>query len=187
MATVLTPMTTQELLEIPEDGVRRWLIDGELRESPMTVRNRFHSRTMTCVVTELEIWLRRQPAPRGQILCGEAGVRILHDPDTTVGIDVGYVSHEVMVKQTDETTLIDGVPTLVVEILSPSDVHQETKDKLAVYRRAKVPLVWSIDPSDQTVTVYRPKGRPKLFTLDDDLSCEPELPGFSVPVTRLFE
>ena len=187
MASVVTPMTTEELLALPEDGVRRWLIDGELRESPMTVRNRFHSRILICVGTELELWLRQQPAPRGQILGGEAGVRILHDPDTTVGIDVVYVSSEVIVSQTDETTLIDGVPTLVVEILSPSDTVENIDDKLAVYRRAKVPLVWLLDPSDRTVDVYRPKGKQKLFTSDDELTCEPELPGFAVPVARLFE
>ena len=37
-------MTTEELLAIPEDGTDRWLIAGELRERPMTRRNRFHSR-----------------------------------------------------------------------------------------------------------------------------------------------
>src|SRR5687767_9107874 len=100
MASVVTPMTTEELLALPDDGVRRWLIDGELRESPMTVRNRFHSRVLICVGTELELWLRQQPPPRGQILGGEAGVRILQKPDTTVGIDVVYVSHDVIVNQT---------------------------------------------------------------------------------------
>ena len=152
----------------------------------MTVRNRFHSRVLICVGTELELWLRRQPTPRGQILGGEAGVRILHDPDTTVGIDVVYVSSEVIVQQTDETTLIDGVPILVVEIQSPSDTLQDMLEKLAVYRRAKVPVVWLLDLSDQTVTVYRPKAKPRSYNTDDELSGEPELPGFSVPIARLF-
>ena len=187
MATVVTPMTTEELLAIPEDGVRRWLIDGELRESPMTVRNRFHSRAMICVGTELEIWLRQQPTPRGQIIGGEAGVRVLHDPDTTVGVDVAYVSHEVIARQTDASTLVIGVPILVVEILSPSVTHEEMLEKLGVYRRAKVPVVWILDPDLQTVTVHRAKGKPRMFNTDDELTGEPQLPGFSVPVTRLFD
>src|SRR5262249_28365498 len=119
MATVTTPMTTEEMLALPENGMERWLIAGELRERPMTIRNRFHSRAMICVGTELELWLRRQPLPRGQVLGGEAGVRLSRDPETTVGIDVVYVSAEVVVQQTGDSTLIDGVPTLVVEILSP--------------------------------------------------------------------
>src|SRR5947209_18440808 len=106
MATVASPMTTEEMLALPEDGMERWLIDGELRERPMTVRNRFHSRVLICIGTELELWRRQQPAPRGQVLGGEAGVRLMRDPDTTVGIDVVYVSPEVIVRQTEETTLI---------------------------------------------------------------------------------
>ena len=44
MATASSLMTTEELLALPEDGTDRWLIAGELRERPMTKRNRFHSR-----------------------------------------------------------------------------------------------------------------------------------------------
>jgi hypothetical protein len=38
-----TPMTTEELLALPEDGKNRWLINGELREDSMTIRNWVHS------------------------------------------------------------------------------------------------------------------------------------------------
>jgi Uma2 family endonuclease len=187
MATVVTPMTTEEMLALPDNGTERWLIDGELRERPMTVRNRFHSRVLARVTQALTNWLDQQPPPRGQVLVGEAGVRLMHDPDTTVGIDAIYVSAEVVVQQTDETTLIDGVPTLAVEILSPNDTVDEIREKVATYRRARVPLVWIVDPYDQTVRVYRPDARPVLFNADQELSGEPHLPGFRVPVVRLFE
>ena len=56
MATAATLMTTEELLAMPDDGVERWLIRGELREKrppeggpPMTVRNRYHSRVLMFV------------------------------------------------------------------------------------------------------------------------------------------
>jgi Uma2 family endonuclease len=187
MATVTTPMTTEELLALPDEGMERWLIAGELRERPMTVRNRFHSRAMICVGTELELWLRQQPPPRGQVLGGEVGVRLSRDPDTTVGVDVVYVSTDVIVRQTDETTLIDGVPTLAVEILSPNDTIEEIHEKITVYQSAGVPLVWVLNPYDRTVTVYRPDAEPDSFNVREELSGEPRLPGFRVPVARLFE
>jgi Uma2 family endonuclease len=180
-------MTTDELLALPDDGMRRWLIDGELREWPMTIRNRFHSRVLIRVGQVLANWLDQQPLPRGQVLGGEAGVRLMRDPDTTVGVDVVYVSPEVIVHQTGESTLIDGVPTLAVEILSPKDTVENIHDKLALYRRAGVPLVWVIDPYDQTVTVHRASARPVLFNVDQELSGDPHLPGLRVPVSRLFE
>ena len=125
MATASSRMTTEDLLAIPEDGTDRWLIAGELRERPMTRRNRFHSRVMIRVGKILDNWLDEQPEPRGQVLGGEAGVILGHDPDTTVGLDVTYISAEVMVRQTEDSTLIDGVPTLVAEILSPSDTIED--------------------------------------------------------------
>jgi len=84
-------MTTEELLALPDDGVERWLINGELREKPMTVRHRFHSSVMVCVSTVLKNWRDQQPEPRGVVYCGEAGVRLHRNPDTTVGVDVTYV------------------------------------------------------------------------------------------------
>lgn len=187
MATVAAPMTTEEMLALPDNGVERWLVSGELRERPMTVRNRFHSRVMIRAGKFLDNWLDEQPTPRGQVLGGEAGVRLSHDPDTTVGIDVVYVSAEVVVAQTGDTTLIDGVPTLAVEILSPKDTVEEIHDKLTLYRQAGVSVVWVLDPYDQTVTVHRSDAEPELFNIHQELSGEPHLPGFRVPVARLFE
>jgi len=187
MATVATPMTTEEMLALPENGMERWLIAGELRERPMTVRNRFHSRVMIRVGKFLDNWLDEQPSPRGQVLGGEAGVRLSHDPETTVGIDVVYVSAEVVIRQTGETSLIDGVPTLAVEILSPNDTVEEIHEKMTTYRLAGVPLVWLLNPYYHTVTVHRLDAEPELFNIHQELSAEPHLPGFRVPVAQLFE
>ncbi|SRR5579871_832638 len=187
MATVATPITTEELLALPDNGMERWLIAGELKERPMTVRNRYHSRTMICVGTELELWRRQQQTPRGQVLGGEVGVRLSRDPDTTVGVDVVYLSEVVIVHQTQETTLIDGVPTLAVEILSPNDTIEEIHERIRVYQSAGVPLVWVLNPYDRIVMVYRLNAEPESFNVHEELSGEPELSGFCVPVARLFE
>jgi Uma2 family endonuclease len=186
MATATTPMTTEELLALPDDGMDRWLIRGELREKPMAVRNRFHSRALIRVGHVLENWLEGQPEPHGQVLGGEAGVRLRRTPDSTVGVDVVYVSAEVAARQTDDTTLIDGVPVLAVEILSPSDTVEEIDEKVDSYLTAGVALVWVLDPHDRTVTVYRPDARPQLFNDEQELVGEPHLPGFRAPVARLF-
>src|SRR4051812_7244853 len=129
MTTAVAPrlMTTEELLAMPEDGVRRWLINGELREERtliggilMTKRNRWHSRVMARVASLLDNWRDRQGEPRGAVMCGEVGVRLRRNPDTTVGVDVIYVSPELAAHEPGDTNLVDGVPLLAVEILSPS-------------------------------------------------------------------
>jgi Uma2 family endonuclease len=189
-------MTTEQLLAMPDDGVERWLIRGQLRERPtligqsrgkkMTVRNRWHSRAMIRVGYFLEAWREQQPEPRGSVLGGEAGVRLTRDPDTSVGIDVVYISAELAAQNPADTTIIDGVPVLVVEILSPSNTVEEIDEKLDQYLEAGVPLVWIVDTRDRTVTIYRPGQEPELVNARQELSGEPELPGFRVRVADLF-
>jgi Uma2 family endonuclease len=180
-------MTTEELLALPDDGMERWLIDGELRERPRIIRDRHHSRVLVRVCQSLANWLDQQPAPRGQGLAGEAGTRLQRDPDTTVGIDVLYISPEVLARQRENSPIIEGAPTLAVEILSPNDTFEVIHGKLSQFRRAGVPQVWVVHPYDKTVTVHRAGELPALFNVDQELSGDPHLPGLRVPVARLFE
>ncbi len=182
-----TLVTTEELLAMPEDGVDRDLIRGQLREKPMTRRNRPHSGVTARIAHFLEAWRILQPKPRGEVLCGEAGFRIRHDPDTTVGIDVAYISAELAAKAPRDAKIVDGVPILAVEILSPSDQHEEISDKVQEYIDAGVALVWVVDPTFRTVRVHSPGAEPKLFNSQEELSAEPHLPGFRVPVVEIFE
>jgi hypothetical protein len=76
MATGTARMTAEDLLATPDDGVERWIKDGELREGGITIRNQFHSETLTYVVFVLESWVRTRSRPRGKVLCREAGVRL---------------------------------------------------------------------------------------------------------------
>ncbi len=188
MSTVSTPatVTTEELLALPSDGVDRWLIRGRLREKPMTVRNRWHSCIMGHVTYFLRAWLEQQSGPRGAVLVGEAGCRLRRTPDSTVGIDVVYIGPDLAAQEPADTSLIDGVPVLAVEILSPEDTVEEINEKVDEYLAASVPLVWVIDPHDRTVLVYRPGAEPELFNVRQDLSGEPHLPGFRVPVAEFF-
>jgi Uma2 family endonuclease len=187
-------MTTEELLAMPDDGVERWLIRGMLREKrgeqagekPMTVRNRVHSRILIRIGKFLDNWLDQQPEPRGEVLGGEAGVKLRRNPDSTVGIDVVYISSEVAARQSEDTTLVDGVPVLAVEILSPNDVIEEVNDKIDEYLAAGVALVWVIDPHRRTVEIFRQGAEPELVNVQQELSGEPQLPGFRVRVEQLF-
>jgi Uma2 family endonuclease len=193
MSIGTAPMTTAELLALPDDGVERWLIRGQLRErhpnqpgQSITIRNRFHSEAMSAVSTELVNWVRQQPEPRGMVISGEAGVQLTDDPDSTVGVDAAYVSADLAAAQGDESSLVNGIPVLIVEILSPSDTVEDLEEKLSEYRQAAVPLVWVMNPYDRTIKVHQRGTRPKLFNEDEELTAEPFLPGFRVPVGRLF-
>lgn len=179
-------MTTEDLLALPDDGKERWLIRGELREKEMTRRNRGHSRVEGKMAYLLHKWMDERPGPRGEVLVGEAGVRLRRNPDTTVGIDVAYISPQTADADPTESRFLDGVPVLVVEILSPSDSHEEVSEKVASYLDAGVKLAWVIDPRFKTITVYRADAEPELFNVTRTISGDPHLPGFQVAVREVF-
>jgi len=186
MSAGTTLMTVEELLALPEDGVQRWLIRGELREGGMTQRNRWHSRAEARFAQLLGDWLDAQPRPRGEVFSGEAGVILSHDPDTSVGIDLVYVSAEVAAKNPDDTQLIDGVPILAVEILSPSTKEEETNERIRELLAAGSHAVWVVDPYFHTVTIYSRERSPRMYSGSDVLTGEPYLAGFAMPVAKFF-
>jgi Uma2 family endonuclease len=141
---------------------------------------------MVAVSAALFAWWRGQPEPRGLVVGGEAGVRLRQTPESTVGVDVAYVGHEVAARRGTDTTLIDGAPVLAVEILSPSDTVEDINEKIDEYLAAGVLVVWVIDPHDRTVMIYRPGARPAMVNDAQELTAEPELPGFRVAVGQLF-
>ena len=70
---------------------------------------------------------------------------------------------------------------------SPSDKQEEVLAKVREYLDVGVPLTWVVEPVFQTVTVYRPNDRPKLYSGTDVLTGENQMPGFSITVQDIFE
>lgn len=187
-ATPNKPMTAEEFLALPEDpDVERELIQGEVWEREMTRRSKKHSSTESMIGHRLLNWLEKQQQPHGTVASGEAGCILRRNPDSAVGIDVAYFSAEAAQLDDKDTTLFDGPPLLAVEILSPSDKHDLVDAKIQDYLQANVALVWIVDPTFKTVTVYRPDAKPEMFSGDDQISGEPHLPGFTLPVSQLFQ
>lgn len=181
-------MTVDEFFALPDDdGVDRMLLRGRVWEKPMTKRNRWHSSTTTNIGAILRQWVLTQQKPRGCVYSGEAGFKLRGTPGSAVGIDVAYASHEVVSRCDVNTTMIDGPPVLAVEILSPSDKQDEVIAKVREYLDVGVALVWIVEPVFQTVTVYRPNERPKMFSGSDVLSGHDQMPGFQTTVNQIFE
>ena len=179
-------MTTEEMLTLPDDDIERWLIRGQLREKPRALRNRWSARVLARTGWLLMNWLDRQPEPHGEILAHKVGVRIACNPDTTVGIDLVYISAELAAQEPGIAGLVDGLPVLAVEILSPSEIRNEIYEKLELYLGAGIGLVWLIDPHDKSILVYRPNTAPVMLKLHQNLTGEPHRPGFRVPVAEIF-
>lgn len=184
MSSAIQLMTTEELLALPQDDISRELIRGELREEPMTRRSRLHARTEARIARLIGNWAGRGEC--GAAYSGEVGCILRRDPDSTVGIDVAYLSQDQEAAQSDATTLIEGPPTLAVEILSPSDKYERIIEKIDEYLDCGADLVWIVDPHFRTVTVHQRGRAPELFNEKQELTAEPHLPGFKVAVKDIF-
>ena len=92
--------------------------------------------------------------------------------------------------RTPKGTAADGAsvtpPDLAVEVRSPSDLWTDIFAKVGEYLAVGVSAVVVIDEAGRTASVYRPGGGQEIFTDADTLSVPEVLPGFAVPVARLF-
>jgi Uma2 family endonuclease len=187
-ATVAEPMTSEQLFALrPKKNLDRWLFRGELRESKVTKRNPSHSKCVSKVSFTLTKWLMTRPKPRGEVFSGEAYFRIRKDPDTNVGIDVALATPEQVAKTTKKDSFVDGPPVLAVEILSPYDRVKDIDEAIEEYLECGVKVVWILDPYRNTATVHRRGEQPVAFNMMQEISGEPELPGFKCSVGELFE
>jgi Uma2 family endonuclease len=78
------------------------------------------------------------------------------------------------------------VPELAAEVVSPTDTMMSVLDKVEVYLRAGVSLVWLVLPRQEQLYSYTGNSSVKVFTRDDELTAAPVLPGFRLPIASLF-
>jgi Uma2 family endonuclease len=183
-------VSVEEFLALPDDGVERWLIRGELREkrkTDMTMRNKVHSITEARLTTLLGVWVMAQPGPRGEVVCGEAGFLLRRQPATvTAGVDVAVITAAQADARSPDTTLVDGAPRLIAEVLSPYDTQEEVVERVEEYLDCGVPVVWVLNPYFKTLTVHRSGHPVAALAVGDTVSGDPDLPGFAARVADFF-
>ncbi len=190
-------MSVEEFLALPDDGIHRELIRGTVREFPgddevplrspcVTVRNRIHSRVVIRIGQSLANWMDTRPEPRGEVVGGEVGFRLKGTPESLVGIDVAVASAEQVAMLGPEERIYNGPPLLAVEVLSPSDTHQDLVDTVTGYLEVGT-VVWIVDPDLKMLTIYQPRCEPRMVTARDEIKDEPYLPGFQASVARFFQ
>ena len=108
------------------------------------------------------------------------------DIETTVQPDITVICDKSKLKGTGYF----GVPTLVIEILSPSTAAFDKKFKMKRYGRAGVKEVWVIDPSNKIVDVFKlvgdgRYGQPETYSTEDKIVVS-LFPEFEVELNTVF-
>jgi Uma2 family endonuclease len=77
-------------------------------------------------------------------------------------------------------------PDLAIEIVSSSNRRRDLIDKVNQFLDAGSRLVWVVNPIRKSVTVYRSRTDVTVLRYEDTLDGGDVLPGFSLPLSRLF-
>jgi Uma2 family endonuclease len=176
-------MTADELLALPDNGMRRELVAGELHEMPPAGGE--HGYVGVRAVYRLAAFLEQHPEIGGGLFAAETGFRLARDPDTVRAPDVAYVRQE-RLAQARVRGFPELPPDLVVEVVSPNDTAAEIQQKTDEWLRAGVRLVWVLYPATRTAMTFRSDGAIQLLHADDTIDAEPVLPGFTCRLGDLF-
>jgi len=180
MATTAEIMTAEQLLQAPNLGPCE-LLRGEL----VMVSPAGYSHGS--IAGRITIALGAFVAPRrlGDVLGAEPGFHIASDPDTVRAPDVAFVRAE-RIPTGEKAGFFEGAPDLAVEVLSPSDRASEVNAKVQDWLDAGCRMVWVVDPATKTVSVYRSRAEIVVLAAADTLLGGDVLPGFGLPVARIF-
>jgi Uma2 family endonuclease len=167
---------------MPDDGVRRELVRGELREmSPAGSR---HGRIGAKILSRLQA--HAEARGLGEVYNSDTGFLLSSNPDTVRAPDVGFVSRERADRVGDVEEFWPGAPDLAIEVVSPGDSFTDVDEKVSEYLDAGCRMVVVVNPRRRAATVYRSRSDIVLLAENDVLDGGEVVPGWKLPLGELF-
>jgi Uma2 family endonuclease len=168
--TTNRPMTFEELEQLPESkGFRQELHHGELVEMPLPIYRHY--------AAQLRLRDLIANASPDLVVGMEFGFKPLPQYEYWIA-DVAAVSRDRHMKALRDG-YFEGVPELVIEVLSPSNSAKEMRERRKICLANGAVEFWTVDEDDREVEVSTPDGRsityksgqqvPLFFCLDGRL------------------
>ncbi len=184
----MPPMTVDDLHAIPDDGWTYELVNGVLVRMPLSSfgASSIGARLLARLGSYVE------DNGLGAVTGEQGGYRLdpAHPLSTEVAPDVAFVRADRVPSPTSSDYYQKApqlAPDLAVEVASENQFAPGMAAKAQTYLAFGTRLVWVIWPRYQRVDVWRPgDDRPTLLGVDDTLSGEDVVPGFTYPIARLF-
>lgn len=178
-------MTYDDLLALPDDGLRHELIDGEHVVSPSPAPQH------QLILGNLHYLIRGFLNERRIGIVMTAPLDVVFSKHDVVEPDLVYFSME-RYRQVVGEKNAQGAPDVVVEIVSPWSRRRDEVIKRRLYERWGVGEYWVVDPELETIKVYRATagtyGRAAELSRErGDVLETPLLPGLTMPLTSIFE
>ena len=152
-----TVWTAEEARQLPDDGNRYEVVDGELLVSPSPQLP--HQEAVSLIEASLRAFLKREPI--GRALHSPADIEF--NPRTLVQPDV-FVAPLFEGRRPRNWTEISTL-LLAVEVLSPSTARYDRWTKRRLFQREGVPEYWIVDLDARVVERWRPADtRPEIVS-----------------------
>ncbi len=187
MSTQKTLLTADQFFDFccKNDG-RYELVRGEVIE--LAPANDEHGEIASNVDTAFNNYSRRRGIGRTRV---ETGYRLEQNPDTVRGPDISFMllprGPGVMLTR----RFVPNAPDIAVEVVSPSNTAAEIERKVDEYLAAGSQRVWVVYPATRIATrrviIHHPDGTTITYTGNDVITDEELLPGFSLPLSEIFE
>lgn len=172
-------LTYDDLLGMPDDGLRREILDGELvvTPSPSVV----HQRASKRLHRQLERYFEDRRV--GEVFAAPLDVILsrhdIAEPDLLVVTDPSTASERA----------IEAPPALVVEILSPSTAARDRTQKAARYAATGVQHYWIVDIDRRRIECLRLEGSGYATAVEADGDAtfdHPDWPGLTIDLGALW-
>lgn len=182
MSIASNSVTAEQFYDLCGDGMRRELVEGRILT--MSPAGYAHGIVALLVGAELVNYVRA--CKSGKAFAAETGFWIERDPDTVLGADCAYVRQNRLSEVRTIRGFCGAPPDLAVEVISPSDTRKEVAEKARRWLKSGVEVVWVFDPESKQVSIYEGESI-TVRSVDEELTAEALLPGFSVKLSQLFD
>ena len=174
-------ITDEELLQLPRDGNKYEVVDGELVVSPGAGVP--HEELVIKLAVRLGAYVEAQRL--GHVL-GSSTMYVLPSGNKRCP-DLSFVAAGRLHAPGVSQVFPELSPDLAVEVVSPSDSPQRVLDKVGEYLEAGVRLVWVIDPQHRRAVIHRALSSAEQINADGVLAGEDVVPGFSCRLSEILE
>lgn len=179
MATTTNLLSWEAFEQLPNDGTHFEIIEGDLIALPPPKSG--HSIIAANAASLLG---PLQEEGLGRVFV-EAGYKLSENPATWIQPDVSFLRME-RVHATDPDGYFLGAPQLAVKIVSPSETARTLNRKVDILLAAGSLAVWVVYSDERKVRVFLPDGTSRRLVPEDVLTFPEMLPGWQVPVAKLF-
>ncbi|TCP30589.1 Uma2 family endonuclease [Scopulibacillus darangshiensis] len=168
----------------------RWeLIDG-VPYNMSSAPSRRHQKILMNISTEFSVYLKGKTC---DVYQAPFDVRLPNSNETDDEITTVVQPDLVVIcdpKKLDDKGCI-GSPDLVIEVISPSTMQKDLKEKFYLYERMKIQYYWLVYPEENIVTIFTltdegKYGRPDIYAGKDKIDIG-LFQDFTIDLADVFE